>query len=178
MLKKIASYWGDIIFYPTFLLFIYFVFFQFKGMRNPSIMFARYLCLMYVAILIIAIVRLTLFKKRALRDWEYLVYGIMPIICLTPFVFFGFGNAQYDYLHEEAYVSAVIKAIQYSVYWLNTGRFVMWLVKRHEKKRTEIALTTSAITNAPLNEEKIVAKDETPGSPATEPDQRREPEAS
>ena len=92
--RLINTYWGDIVFYSILPFFL--VFYSQASKDLPLVdghfipvvdrQQALLLFFLYIIYAVVSLVRIILFQKRLLRDWSYLVVGIVTTLCFAAFL--------------------------------------------------------------------------------------------
>ena len=144
----LSKYWGDITYCMTIPAIIYF-YYQISALRLVDSVIAFYLFLIYAVFSIIALIRITILKKRAFRDWIFFAYGIMPMVHLLVFLF-PFSNPMLSALYGNALESLTLRLMTRIIGGLNMIRFLIWLHKRYAEKRKAEVLPPieSAVSDA------------------------------
>ena len=123
--KFVILYWGDIVFYVLLVMLHFTVSYcQYYSISFGNTLLAKYFLLIFIVFLTLAAVQLLFLKKRAMRDWVYLGYGIMSVLFILPFYFTG------ENFQEKAYVEVAFGLIQKTLLGSNTARLMVWLRKQ------------------------------------------------
>ena len=124
-IEKLNIYWGDIALFVVIpLLFIVSIFTPSGGW------FAALVFLLCLGAFSIAIIRVAVYKKQKLRDLQYLVGWIFPIIVLIPFVFFWSASDEQKAQH----FAAAMKGMQSFHRGFYSFRMAIYFYKIHEEK--------------------------------------------
>ena len=130
MIRKTSLFWGDILFYTIFPILISCIFFcQRMDIKLTDSLLVKCFFFIFLIFIGFALVRLLFVRKRELRDWIYLLYGIVTMIYLVPLAFSVFEGA----FQEQEYVELALRLMQIVLYSSNTIRFVVWLAKQSQQ---------------------------------------------
>lgn len=124
-INVLVSYWGDIaqILIISLLSIV-------KNFTPSGGWFAIIALLICIGVLLVAIIRFVIYKKRNLRDWQYFFCWTIPVIILIPFAFYEFYSNQERMQHFDLFME-ILTNLHRTFY---SFRGAIFFYKRHEAK--------------------------------------------
>jgi len=157
MIKKALCfanrYWGDFVFFlmsPLFVVFYLQAYNLLAGDLEHYIPVNRqlalalfYACLAYA---IYGLIRVLFRKKRLLRDFCYLIAGVIAVLC---FVWYIAPSSEITLFTTAWRFMSMTRILQQTIYVLYWTRGVIWLYKSYQRKQTKQALVLQGTITLP-----------------------------
>ena len=148
--RLFTSYWGDlvlIIALPTFFLLSH----RELGGVMP---YARFLFGKNTLLALVAFARLVFLKERIFRDWLYLGYFVLPLVCLAVYVFPIYDNNDISYYYKSRYFSLTLLLMGQIIGISNGYRLGKWFKKWNDKPPTEDVIQNPETSDVVIDEHK------------------------
>jgi len=138
-MKKLLRYWGDVIFFP---LYIMVSLLTFSTIYSNAFWLISYAAT-FTVIALVVLVRSILKKQKNIRFWAYVIFGSLALIFITVSYAFMYPIGAEILEIEMARVelfwwfeAQITVLLDLTVIGFSATRIAIWLYKRHQAKRT------------------------------------------